>query len=175
LLLAAATALLAGFVPLGATAASAYPPTPIRVSVSVNEVPFSGSIYDAATGENVSVSGELHDVTLLRGSETAGWTVDLHSVLGFTTATGETSRATYLAYGADHGTAHYPPGPPVRAFFNLSFFLHPADPCFTAPGNPPGPCHPPVPIRALALQLKESFNADGAVAATSIQVGNGSK
>jgi hypothetical protein len=99
---------------------------------------------------------------VVRGSPTTGWTVNVWGVLNPAIGTGTTSRARYLAVGADHGTDQYPPGPIKTAAFQLRFMLWPPDPIL-----PPNPVLPPHPI---VLGVTLTFHANGSVAAAQAQL-----
>lgn len=113
------------------------------------QVSFAGTAFATAANENVDVTGRLHVVTRLTGSEARGWTLDWNANVDHATGTGATTGDRYILRGAATGTVMYPPGPLVRAAS--------LEPSFTL--MPPGPpVHPPSPIRLL---VDVSFVAAG--------------
>ena len=158
---------IAGFVALALAAAgvgsATATETPTEASSASNHrTAFTGTAYASESGENVDIAGTLHLVTTLLGTEETGWSLDWHTDLPNTTASGETTGDSYRATGTDAGTVQLPPGPPVRsASFEPTFRLVPPGP----------PVHPPSPIR---LAITVHVGATGQVTEIVVQVDHGS-
>jgi hypothetical protein len=121
---------------LGAGAAAALPPGPPTRSTS-SQVALDGPAFASGAGEYVDITGDLHVVTSISGSETDGWTLEWHANVDHARGTGQTSGGRYVLNGATSGTETYPPGPPVRtASFEPTFSLIPPGP----PVHPSSPC-----------------------------------
>lgn len=127
---------LAAMTVTGANAASALPPGP-PVRAASTMASFDGTTFDAATGEDVVLSGALHVVTRISGTDASGWSLEWNVNVDHATGTGRTTGDSYVLDGADEGTVALPPGPPTRsAFFEPTFTLLPPGP----PTHPPSPC-----------------------------------
>ena len=158
--LAACVAVARAVAGIGSAAAS--PATSDARSATSRHLYFAGTTFASESNENVDVGGNLHVVTKLTGSESAGWTLDWHTNLNHTAAIGQTTGDEYTATGTESGTVVLPPGPPVRsAVFEPSFTLLPPGP----------PVHPPSPIRLLVNLL---FDETGRVTDIEVQIDDGS-
>jgi hypothetical protein len=122
-----------------------------------SQMPFTGTIRSSVGGETVELSGRMHVVVDVSGTETTGFNVGLHANLDETAGTGETSGQPYIGDGADQASVQLAPGPLAGSVsFSPSFVLHPPSPCRI--GHPPGPCHA---TSALGAHVTVSFNTDG--------------
>lgn len=134
-LLAACTALLLSATGVGAANAVTTKPAPSPAEG--RQASFRATAFAAESEENVDISGRLHVVVQLNGSESGGWMLDWHANLDDTTGIGQATGDRYLGRGAGRGTVTHPPSPIRSATFELPFTLFPAGP----------PVHPPSPIR----------------------------
>lgn len=148
-LLAACTALLLSATGVGAADAVTTKPAPSPAEG--RQASFSGTAFAAGPEENVDISGRLHVVVQLSGSESGGWMLDWHANLDDTTGIGQASGDRYLARSAGRGAVTHPPSPIRSATFELTFTL-----------SPPGlPAHPPSPIRLQANIVFENGRLSG--------------
>jgi hypothetical protein len=135
-----------------------------------SQMPLSGTVQDDATFEAVALVGQMHVVIDLGGSQSSGFSVDLHANLDQTSGSGQTSGQQYVADGADQASVHLPPGPLTGSVsFAPSFALHPPSPCRTE--QMPGPCHAGSGFSAL---VTVSFNTDGGISVVVALDGGGS-
>lgn len=122
-----------------------------------SQTPFTGTVHSGVDGEAVALAGRMHVVIDVSGSETTGFSVELHANVDDTSGVGKPSGAPYTATGADQATAQLAPGPlSGSASFSPSFTLHPPSPCRI--DHPPGPCHV---TSAFSAHVTVSFNSDG--------------
>jgi len=155
-LIAACTALLLSATGVDAANAMAAKPAPSPAESRLAS--FSGTAFAAGPDENVDISGSLHVVVQLSGSESSGWTLDWHANLDTTTGIGQATGDRYLGRGAGRGTVTHPPSPIRSATFELTFRLF-----------PPGPqVHPPSPIR---LSASVVFDENSQLAGVEVRLG----
>lgn len=133
---------------LGVLVAPAYAGCPGGCTRSSSfSVPLSGTVYDSATGEEVSISADLHLVVHPPGPCTSTCPAGtVYANIGGSTARGVISNDLYFFNGAD--SIQIPPGPPAKPIdTSLGFDLR-------------SPAHPPAPIR---VSLHLTFNDDGSL------------
>lgn len=82
-LIAACTALLLSAT--GVCAANAVTTKPVARPAESRQANFRGTAFVAELAENVDISGRLHVVVQVSGSESSGWTLDWHANLDKTT------------------------------------------------------------------------------------------
>ena len=144
-LIAACTALLLSATGVGA--ANAVTTKPATSPAEGRQAGFRGTAFAVESEENVDISGRLHVVVQLSGSESGGWTLDWHANLDDTTGIGQATGNRYLG----RGTVAHPPSPIRSATFELPFTLFPPGP----------PVHPPSPIRLNANVVFENGRLSG--------------
>lgn len=155
-LIVACTALLLSATGLGT--ANAVTTRPATSPAESRQASFRGTAFAAGPEENVDISGRLHAVVQLSGSESRGWALDWHANLDDTTGIGQATGDRYLARGAGRGTVSHPPSPIRSATFELTVTLF-----------PPGlPVHPPSPIR---LSTHVVFEEKGRLSGLEVRVG----
>jgi hypothetical protein len=131
-------------------------------------VPFSETVFDAATNESVTLTGTEALSLLVTGNVITGWNTSLKASLHHTLGLGATSGGKYKAKGTDTLTATFHPGPPTSpTTYPAIFVLHPPSPCRA--NHPPGPCFNPSNV---LVPVTITLNADGSVA--TVQVGHSS-
>lgn len=122
---------------------------------SVLMVPITGTVASpfAACPENVSVSGNLHIVSLYDSTSGA---LDLHLNLDSTTGIGATG--TYIINGANHLELPTIPGNPVHGLFRMS----PPDPCKSSGAN----------VSSIQVDIATGFDELGNLTSATATVGN---
>lgn len=100
-----------------------------------------GRAFSPESNENVDISGTVHVVVRLGGSESSGWTLDWRANLDSTSGIGQTTGDRYVARGADGGTVTHPPSPIRSATFDVAFILFPPGP----------PTHPRIPAGSASI------------------------
>ena len=131
-----------------------------------SSVPFTETVFNAATSESVTLTGTEALTLHVTGNVITGWNASLKATLHKTSGIGGTSGGKYKAKGTDTLTASFHPGPPTSpTTYPATFVLHPPSPCRT--NHPPGPCFNPSSVQVPVTII---LNADGSVG--SVQVGH---
>jgi len=155
-LIAACTALLLSATGVGA--ANAVTTKPATSPAEGRQTSFRDTAFAVESEEDVDISGRLHVVVQVSGSESSGWTLDWHANLDNTTGIGQATGDRYLGRGAGRGTVTHPPSPIRSATFELTFTLF-----------PPGlPVHPPSPIR---LSASVVFDENSQLSGVEVRLG----
>jgi hypothetical protein len=131
-----------------------------------SSIPFTETVYNAATSESVTLTGTEALVLHVTGNVVTGWSTSLKATLHHTTGVGSTSAGKYKANGSDTLAATFHAGPPTNpTTYPATFILHPPSPCRA--NHPPNPCYNPSTVQ---VPVTITLNADGSVG--SVQVGH---
>ncbi len=125
-----------------------------------SNVPFTETVFNAATSESVTLTGTEALTLHVTGNVITGWSTSLKATLRHASGVGTSSGKAYKAKGSDTLTATFHPGPPTApTTYPATFVLHPPNPCRAH--HPPGPCYQP---STVSVPVTMTLNADGSVA-----------